>query len=234
MNSYLIIAIILATILLLVMSVLAFYFFKTLERVKKRNIDLSVRNTSLEMHRLKYSLQPHTLNNILEHLQAMSSKINRSIDSLSKTLEYIFYHGEEHLVSIEEEVKFIENYVELQRVFITGIDSIDLNTDELNINSKKYTEQSIPHLITAYLIENAFKHGDTKHPDFLKVTIGSSDKEFFITVVNKIIKKNNSSARKGTGLINMRKRLKVLKEGKYTFETDQIDDDFVAKMIINI
>lgn len=202
-------------------------------RMLKRNADISAKNTSLEMHKLKFAMQPHTLNNILANLKAMSNKISRSMDSLSEILEYIFYHGEDHLESIKNEVEFIRGYVQLQSIYTKEIDSIQLNVEHVNERSSKYSEPLIPHLITAYLIENAFKHGDINHPEFLKVNISSSDNNFSIVVKNKT-KPNYESRRKGIGLTNMHQRLKHLKEGKYTFETSKSEDEFTAALTIQI
>lgn len=202
-------------------------------RMIKRNAEISAKNTSLEMHKLKFALQPHTLNNILANLKAMSNQISRSMDSLSEILEYIFYHGEDHLESIENEVAFINGYVQLQRVFTREIDSIKLNVEHVDERSSKYSEPLIPHLITAYLIENAFKHGDINHPEFLHVTLSSSENNFSIVVKNKT-KRNYESRTKGIGLTNMHQRLKILKEGKYTFETSKSEDEFTAALTIKI
>ena len=228
-----IIIIIIACVLILILVGYLLHIKELNSKMMKRNAEVSAKNTSLEMHRLKFALQPHTLNNVLANLKAMSNRISRSMDSLSEVLEYIFYHGEEHLVSVEDEVEFIKGYVQLQDVFTQGIDSITLDLQNLDQSSKKYKEPCIPHLITAYLIENAFKHGDISHPDFLNVAISLSKNTFSIIVKNKT-KRNYESKRKGIGLTNMHQRLKILKEGKYTFETSKSEDEFAAILTINL
>jgi|SRR5690554_1310884 len=233
MNTWTVIILIIAALIILVLFALVVYFSQQNARMLKRNAEISARNTSLEMHRLKFALQPHTLINVLANLKAMSNQISRRMDSLSELLEYIFSHGEEHLVSIEEEADFIKSYVHLQDGFTKGIEAIQLNTDGLNVKSKKYESKSIPHLITAYLIENAFKHGDINHPEFLKVTLSSTENSFSIHVKNKI-RKNYTPRKKGTGLNNMHQRLKILKEGKYNFETAETDEEFSAALTIAI
>lgn len=228
--------IILIAILIIVIFLIAQYTVRIMQlnsKMMKRNADISAKNTSLEMHKLKYALQPHTLNNILANLKAMSNQISKSMDSLSDILEYIFYHGENHLESIEHEVEFIKGYVQLQSVFTREIDSIQLNVQHVDKRSSKYSQPIIPHLITAYLIENAFKHGDIHHSEFLKLTISSSENDFSFVVKNKT-KPNYESRREGIGLKNMHERLKILKEGKYTFETNKSEDEFTAALTIKI
>jgi LytS/YehU family sensor histidine kinase len=233
METWVIITLSTAGLLILVLFGYIAHLTQQNSRMLKRNADISAKNTSLEMHKLKFALQPHTLNNILANLKAMSNQISRSMDSLSEILEYIFYHGEDHLESIENEVEFIKGYVQLQSVFTKDIDSIQLNVVHVNESSSKYSKPLIPHLITAYLIENAFKHGDINHPDFLQVELSSSDNNFSIVVKNKT-KPNYESRTKGIGLTNMHQRLKILKEGKYTFETSKSEDEFTAALTIKI
>lgn len=233
METWVIITLSAVALVLVLLVGYILYLTQQNSRMLKRNAEISAKNTSLEMHKLKFALQPHTLNNILANLKAMSNQISRSMDSLSEILEYIFYHGEDHLESIENEVKFIKGYVRLQRVIIRETNGIQLNIDHVDKDSFKYSELTIPHLITAYLIENAFKHGDNNHPEFLKVNISSSDNNFSIVVKNKT-KPNYESRRKGIGLTNMHQRLKHLKEGKYTFETSKSEDEFTAALTIQI
>lgn len=233
MNGYIITGLIIAGIIVLLSLGYVLKLKEDLNRVIRRNSEISAKNTSLEMHKLKYALQPHTLNNILANLKAMSNQISRSMDSLSEVLEYIFYHGEDHLVSVEEEVEFIKGYVQLQDAFTKEIDSIQLDLNHLNTDSIRYTEKCIPHLITAYLIENAFKHGDINHPEFLKVSISLSDNNFSIVVRNKT-RKNYESRKIGIGLSNMKHRLKILKEGMYNFETNKKEDEFSAALTIKL
>lgn len=233
METWVVITLSAAALVLVLLVGYILYLTKQNSRMLKRNAQISAKNTSLEMHKLKFALQPHTLNNILANLKAMSNQISRSMDSLSEILEYIFYHGEDHLESIENEVEFIRGYVQLQSVFTREIDSIQLNVEHVDERSSNYSEPLIPHLITAYLIENAFKHGDINHPEFLKVNISSSDNNFSIVVKNKT-KPNYESRTKGIGLNNMHQRLKILKEGKYTFETSKSEDEFTAALTIQI
>lgn len=233
MKGYVIVILVIAGLIALIILALYFKTKKDMRRIMRRNADISAKNTSLEMHKLKYALQPHTLNNILANLKAMSNQISRSMDSLSELLEYIFYHGDEHLVSVEDEVQFIKGYVQLQDVFTTEIDSIHLDMNHVDTNSKMYSERCIPHLITAYLIENAFKHGDINHPEFLTISIALSDNNFSILVTNKT-RKNYESQKIGIGLSNMHHRLKILKEGRYTFETDKQEEQFTASLTINL
>ena len=84
---------------------------KQINELDKANKALKMINLSFEANHLKFLLQPHTLNNVLSNLKVFSNKLNKGMDSLSEILEYIFYKGENHFVSIADEVIFIRKYM---------------------------------------------------------------------------------------------------------------------------
>ena len=206
---------------------------KRQDNLRKELEKLKSRNTSLETQQLKFALQPHTLNNILGNIKAMSNQISRSMDSLSTIMEYIFYHGDEHYASVEDEVDFIRSYLKLQDAFSKEINNTKLDLSLLDENNLNYSKKVLPHLITAYLIENAYKHGDVNHPEFLKIQIRLEENAFEIEVRNKV-KKNYDNPKIGIGLSNMKSRLKHLKEGKHNFRAEQVDDEYIVNLKINL
>jgi len=206
---------------------------KSQEHLRKEFEKLKYRNTSLETHQLKYEFDSHTLKNMLAEIKAMSNKISRGIDALSGMLDYIYNHSSDHYSSVEKEVGFVENYINLKNISFNQIKNFEIVKINLDESSPFYTSQSIPHLITTSLVENAFKHGDSHHPEFLKITIQLNEHNFEIEVKNKV-RKNYVSAKPGIGLENMRKRLRYLKDGKHNFESQQTEDEYVATLKINL
>ena len=164
----------------------------------------------LKAEHLKFRLQPHTLNNILASLKAVSNKLNKGMDALSETLDYILYHGDAHYVSVESELDFVRRYLALNDLFLTEIDSVKLNETEVNTSSPFYRQNCIPHLVTAYFLENAFKHGDIHHPEFLEIKVKLTDTLFEMHVVNRIKTFSMRKKSGGIGQQNMKNRLELL------------------------
>ena len=204
---------------------------KERNKLASENIKLIADNALMEAEHLKFQLQPHTLNNILANLKVISSKLNKGMDALSEILEYILYKGNNHLVSIEHELEFVRQYLKLNDLFISEVDAIKLDTGQVNSKSKYFSTACIPHLITAYFIENAFKHGDVKSPDFLKIEFKLSDTFFEMTVINKVRNKSNE-IKGGIGLNNMRKRLDLLLTEKFEIKNTSSDKEYQSKLII--
>ena len=202
------------------------------DKLVKDNTKLMAENALLEAEHLKFQLQPHTLNNILANLKAISNKLNRGMDSLSETLEYILYKGNKHLVTVEDELHFIKRYLALNDLFISEIDSIKVDDKEVNKLAKPYKVLCVPHLITAYFIENAFKHGDVNHAEFLKINIRLNDREFYMSVTNKLRNNYTPKASGGLGLKNMNKRLELLMSNKYKIESSKNETEYTSILTI--
>ncbi len=204
---------------------------KQRDKLSKENTRLIADNAFLEAEHLKFQLQPHTLRNMVSTLNVAAKNLYKGSESLAETLDYILYHGNKHLVSIQDELNFLEKYKALQGNFVYQIDSIKIDKSQVNTNSKHFTMPCVPHLITAYFVENAFKHGDRNHPEFLKISLKLSDTTFELNVVNKIIP-NPRETKGGIGLSNMRKRLDLLLTGKFDLRNSCNEQEYVSTLII--
>lgn len=227
---------IIIAVILLIASIV---FYSQLVSEKKKRIDverinvrLKQENTLLETEQLKFQLQPHTLNNILANLKLIAKKLNKGMDSLSETLDYILYKGSKHLVSVEDEVHFVKKYLALNDLFISEIDAIKIDETEIKTACLYYANPCIPHLITAYFIENAFKHGNSNHPEFLTIKISLTENEFIFKVNNKIKKHGALPKEGGIGLSNMRRRLDILAKDRYEINFSCNESDYFSTLKI--
>lgn len=204
---------------------------KNLE-LHRENSRIVSENATLEAERLKFQLQPHTLGNVVTTLNAIAKNLHRGTESLAESLNYILYKGNTQLVSVEEEISFIKKYNQLNQLLYSDIISTSLDDSQVSQTSKYYHSQSIPHLISAYLVENAYKHGDKTHPDFLKIVLKLSDYSFEMTVVNRLSTKPVENKNGGLGLKNMEKRLKLLLSGKYEVKRSCNEEEYHSTLII--
>ena len=195
--------------------------------------ELEAKNALLETEQLQFQLQPHTLNNILANLRTIATKLSRGMDALSGTLEYILYKGKTHFVSVQEELLFMETYLKLNDLFLTGVDAIKLDQDEVDRSAPAYARPAIPHLITAYFIENAFKHGDRDHPEFLRVRVKLTREVFELQVDNRM-KPVPGTSEGGLGLQNMKKRLELLMGSRFEMQTLGTEDSYRSLLTIRL
>jgi two-component system LytT family sensor kinase len=203
------------------------------DKLSKENARLVAQNAMLEAEQLKFQLQPHTLNNILANLKAVASKLHRGMDALSETLEYILYKGKGHLVSVEDELIFIRQYLQLNEMFLNHFDAVRMDDSRVDGKSQFYRKPCIPHLVTGYLLENAFKHGDVRHADFMRIRILLKDEWFEMEVVNKV-REEKIIKTGGVGLTNMRKRLDLLVPDRYDLKQERSANEYSTTITIKL
>jgi LytS/YehU family sensor histidine kinase len=204
---------------------------RALEDKERQMQELQRENVLLETHHLKFQMQPHALNNILAELKAISRKLERGMGSLSATLEYILYRGQTNLVTVADEVAFVRQYIQLHEMFVMGLDAVQFDEVGIDQRSPYYGRSCIPHLVTGYLLENAFKHGDKKHPEFLRIKVKLNDKFFQVHVANRVLPKPREVPG-GLGLHNMKKRMDILLPGQWRCDTHQEGDVYHAILTI--
>lgn len=232
----------LISLIVLIVTGLIWINFKLKKQVtdlNKKNLELHLENSrlvsenaTLEAERLKFQLQPHTLGNVVTTLNAIAKNLHRGTESLAESLNYILYKGNTHLVTVEEEISFIKKYIQLNQLLYSDIISTSIDDSQVSKTSKPYNTQCIPHLISAYLVENAYKHGDKTHPDFLKIVLKLSDYSFEMTVVNRLNTKPLENKNGGLGLKNMEKRLELLLNGKYEVKRSCNEQEYHSTIII--
>lgn len=117
-----------------------------------------VKQKESELKSLKSQLQPHYLYNTLEVIR-MSALINedmqvaKMVQHLSNQLEYVLRNTDQELVTVNEEIKNIVDYLELINVRYEGEISYQIDFEE------GIKRMQIPRLTLQPLIENSVKHG---------------------------------------------------------------------------
>lgn len=200
------------------------------DELSKENVRLEAENALLQADNLKIQLEPHTVKNIMGRLQAYAGNLSHGMDTMMKTMDYVLYKGATHTVSVEEEVGFIRSYVDMQAIVRKQRDGLEVVDDMLDKSSRWYAQPCIPHLVTGYMLENAFKHGAVEDPDFLRVQVSLVGNEFRMEVMNKIGKKQSTSAG-GIGLKNMKERLETLLDGSFHVEHGPVSEDMYRALL---
>jgi two-component system LytT family sensor kinase len=208
---------------------------KRLEELKdslnREKVALEAENALLRSDNLKIQLEPHTVTNIMSKLQGHADKLSLGMDAMVSTMNYVLYKSSAHMVSVEEEIGYIEQYVNMHKLLRDEPEGMDVVTD-VDEQSPYYNKPYIPHLITGYLIENAFKHGNFDASEFLRILVTLKGSRFRLEVTN-VIGPHKESREGGVGLKNMKERLEVLLGKNYNFEHGQVSDR-VYKAVLSI
>lgn len=175
--------------------------------------------SKMELHMLQSQLSPHFLFNTLNNLYGLSitryEKVPPLLLKLSELLRYSVYEAKEIYVPLMDEMAYINNYIEFEKIRMD--DRLDLDTD-----FEKITDQNIkiaPMLLIVF-IENAFKH--SKNTVEKKVSIFISLKTWnnhiLFTVQNSHDNTQPNSMNEkhsGLGMPNVYKRLELLYQGEH-------------------
>jgi hypothetical protein len=176
-------------------------------------IRLEKHHAEAELHLLKQQIDPHFFFNTLNNLYALSLTQDRAtpevILKLSELMRYVIYQGKNPYVPLIEEIGYIEDYVELQR--IRQHQQLDYRFD-VRIDDEQLP---VPPLLFINFVENAFKHGiePASGPGFLYLSLTQENGRLEFSCRNSV--EEVTAGKPGIGLDNLKRRLALLAPGKY-------------------
>ena len=194
---------------------------------------LKRQNLQAEMDYLKYQINPHffmnTLNNIHALIDIDTESAKNAVIELSKMMRYVLYDSGSERISLNRDIQFLRNYIELMRIRYT--DAVDIR---MEYPQNLPESVSIPPLLLIVFVENAFKHGVSyNRHSFIHLRIECSEG----TVCSVISNSRHTAVGKphaaGIGLENVRKRLSLIYgEHNYTLDIAEQPDTYTVKLII--
>jgi LytS/YehU family sensor histidine kinase len=203
---------------------------KTWYLKQKENEVLIRENTNAELQILKTQIHPHflfnTLNNIYSFTLTQSPEAEQLIEKLTATLHYMITDCNVSLVRLENEVKMICDYVDLEKVRYGNRLQMHMQIEG------GYQNKSIAPLLLIPFVENCFKHGTSKMLENpwikMKITVDGNYLLFELSnsKPNQIVLNGN----KGIGLCNVQKRLELLYPKKHFLDLERNEDSFSVKM----
>jgi len=193
---------------------------------------LTIGNTHAELLLLKAQVHPHflfnTLNNIYSYTLDRSPVAGELLGKLSHILRYMTKECEASRVSVESELKMIQDYLELERVRYGP-------RLQLEVEMAGDTHRSlIAPLLMIPFVENSFKHGASKmlkHP-WIKVGVTLKDQRLYFHVSNSRPPPAQITNRSGLGLKNVQRRLQLLYPGAHSLDIKSDDDSFSVDLMV--
>lgn len=178
-----------------------------------------------ELRFLQSQLSPHFLFNTLNNMYGLSltqhEKVPGLLLKLSDLLRYSVYDAKELYVPLKNEVAYIKDYIDFEKIRIG--DKLELNIfleEPIDANIK------IAPLLLIVFIENAFKHSKntTEQKIYISITLKTWANSILFSVINSSNGNKNESTmlkeRSGFGLENVKKRLELLYKDKYDLKIE--------------
>ncbi len=197
---------------------------------------LSQENLRAEMESLKYQINPHffmnTLNNIHALIDIDGEAAKSAVIDLSKMMRYVLYDSAHAAITLANDIRFLQNYIELMRIRYT--DNVEITFDyphELPANV------AIPSLLLIVFVENAFKHGVSyNRPSYIRIRIACADERLTAVIANsRHLPADNRRRAGGIGLENVRKRLDLTYgTNGYTLDIDPRATSYTVTLEIPI
>ncbi|MBX2840611.1 MAG: sensor histidine kinase [Flammeovirgaceae bacterium] len=200
------------------------YLFEQWKWVKS----LQTEKTNTELSLLKSQINPHfffnTLNNLYGLTVEKSDKAPEVVLKLSEMMRYTIYEGKEDFVLLKDEVKYLENYIELHRLRFH---------QEVDIRFEQSIQEQIKvaPLLFIILLENAFKHGAESLTKgiFIQIFLKTKGDKIMFSIENNYESKAEENPI-GIGLENLKRRLKLIYPEQHKFLTEKKNSTFKATL----
>lgn len=204
-------------------------------RNERRLTELQQANVEAELRYLKAQMNPHVLfnalNNIYSHALHGSEQTPTLILKLADMLRYVIYDCSGDDVTLEREVDFISDYIEIQKLAVHG-----RGTVHFQCSGQLFGKRIAPFLLIPF-IENCFKHSLDTQEDNITIEIGleATDEHLRLDCLNSFdLSALSHRARSacGVGLANVRRRLELLLGDDFTLITTPGDDQYRVQLSI--
>jgi len=203
-------------------------------RVENEKRQLENEKLMAELNYLKSQINPHFLFNTLHNLnylvQSSREEASEVIIELSNIMRYMIYDANQHSVPIHKEIKYMKDYINLERIRLNKPFEIDFREE---INSKNV---EIAPLILIPFLENAFKHGvsDKAEKSWISVDLGYQNGILNYKVANSILESVSSKEKSGFGLENLKKRLILHYPDRHNLSIDELEEEFKIELQIDL
>lgn len=201
-------------------------------RQNSRIMSLEKEKAQTELTLLRQQLNPHFFFNTLNNLYALSLQQSKdtpdSILRLSDLMRYVIYKGQEEQVHLGQEVKYIEDYIQLQKIRLKK--HLDFRFEQDIADGS----QSLAPLLLIVFVENAFKHGiePAEHETLLHLYLQCDARQLYFSCENSF--EAATAGATGIGLENLQKRLSLLYPGKHILQTAVKNHTFKAELKLDL
>lgn len=187
-----------------------------------------------ELLHLKAQINPHflfnSLNNIFSLSRMQSEKTPDMVLKLSNILRYTLYESEKEMATLEDELKIINDYIDLQLMRygekVKVVKKVDI----------EYKGAQITPLLILPLIENSFKHGINGSQEVSVIHFSLKLQKDILEVQTKNSLSNASvitDKEEGIGLMNIKRQLELLYRD-YTLNYFEKENYFIVDLEIKL
>lgn len=188
----------------------AFTYYREARERESQQARLAAQLAEARLGALRMQLNPHFLFNSLNAITVLvrdqkAVDAAKMLELLSGILRQVLQSGKRQLITLDEELRFIEKYLAIEQVRFSDRLQVRWSIDEM------LRDVLVPEFILQPLVENAVRHGVAKHsqPGLIDIAVSAANGEILLTV------RDNGPgyypvSENGVGLANTRARLVTL------------------------
>lgn len=222
---------------LLVSTAAGFKLVLDYAKAQRRLGEMAKENAEAELNFLKSQINPHFVFNSLNSVYFLIDKQNNdardALHKFSDMLRYQLYECNGEKSTIEKEVSYLEDYIDMQRLRRDGDSKIEFNVSD---DVKGF---SVEPLLLIPFVENAFKHLShySNKCNEVSIELAKQNSLLKFKVTNTTEPKVNGSivaTPGGIGLKNVKRRLELLYPGKHSLAIDNSNGMFSVVLDIDM
>jgi sensor histidine kinase YesM len=191
---------------------------------------------SNELVALRSQINPHFLFNSLNGIYSLALKKSKRTPEiillLSELMRYMLYESNEERVLLKKEIRYMKNYIELQK-----LRSDEHSEVKLNITGSVGDHKIAPLLFLPFL-ENSFKHGIKGDPmgGFINIDLDINKGSLKLMIENNkgIVEEVEKGEFRGIGLRNARRRLELLYPEKHQLDIQENSEIFSIHLHLDL
>jgi hypothetical protein len=213
--------------LLVYAGAFALYIYDQWQRAREEKLNA-------EIAFLKAQINPHFLFNTLNSIYSLaltgSDKTADAVLKLSGMMRYSVHEAHRDEVSLEDEINYLNNYVQLQTLRLTPNVQVHYEV----------TGQTIGKMIEPFLllpfVENAFKYGVSPEEDAkIDIVISVTGNELVLRASNlKVRLREGQNTGLGLGISTTKRRLELSYPGKHDLDIQENQKEFKITLKIQL
>lgn len=207
---------------------------------RRREQELEKEKLETELKFLRSQFNPHFLFNTINSIFVLIHKnpvmASESLAKFSDILRYQLYECNEHCIPLGQELNYLENFIELQRLR-QDHDRVDLT---LRYNVQHTADLEIAPFVLMPFVENAFKHVSrySEAQNWITLDLSLVNNELQLLLSNSANPGEASATELihygGIGLKNVKRRLDLLYPGRHHLKITRNENTFQVELRVEL
>lgn len=191
-----------------------------------------------ELKFLRSQFNPHflfnTINSIFVLIHKNPDMASEALAKFSDLLRYQLYECNEHEIPIGQEISYLQNFIELEKLRQDG------SRIEVTVQTEQPPYVNIAPFVLIPFVENAFKH-ISKRKDkqsWIRIDLCFTGNFLLFSIANSVDEKSSNAREfityRGIGLKNVKRRLDLIYPGRHELTIEQDKSQFVVQLRLSL